>query len=180
MKRKLIKDYSFEYHSKLISFIKGIIYKITPVEEDLTKVVVKGTYKFGEEEFEGKILLSESIARDIFEIKNFTLKIICEDCGSKIDDDIHHMVMIKDELWRDVSDGLKIRLLCDHCIESRLERKITWKDLKYNSITGFVIPCNLSYLVFNKRTSDLIDYVQNQNPKYPTRSTRDRSSNLAI
>lgn len=56
------------------------------------------------------------------------------------------MVMLNDELW--LTHFNKLDILCDKCIEQKLNRKITINDLKKSF--GEIIPCNLWWLNENK------------------------------
>lgn len=89
------------------------------------------------------------------------LALLCDDCEVEIFADTN-MVMLKDDLWKEVSDKHEDSY-CDCCIEKRLDRKIEFEDLKPNSgmdMTGLgMILCN----AFWARDSrpDIINKAQN-------------------
>ena len=58
----------------------------------------------------------------------------CNDCGQMG----FTMIIIKDNLWRKISNFQK-EYLCFKCMEKRLGRKITIKDLKKCFITNQII-----------------------------------------
>lgn len=162
-KRTLPKDYEFIEDGLPIKLLKGEVYTIEELKEDLTKVRVTGNCNIGEESKVISIIFSVSIARIIFRMKDFH-SIECYDCHSQIEDESHYMIMILDDLWNSISNNNKIRLLCDKCIEARLGRSITWKDLKYRT-NGKAIPANVMYLSKTNKVNDLIDYLNNQQLK---------------
>lgn len=53
----------------------------------------------------------------------------CKDCGLEYDGRDGHMIMLKDDLWKEVSQGRTRICLCDKCIEKRLGRQILFTDL---------------------------------------------------
>lgn len=55
----------------------------------------------------------------------------CNECKKLVHARNLTMVMIHDELWRSIAPIDEEFILCDECIEKRLERKITSEDLKY-------------------------------------------------
>lgn len=54
----------------------------------------------------------------------------CKDCGLVYDAFDGHMVMLHNPLWNKVSKDRPKICLCDTCIEKRLGRKLSLKDLK--------------------------------------------------
>lgn len=79
------------------------------------------------------------------------LALICDDCSVEIFSD-ENMVMLKDELWKDISDKQEDSY-CDDCIEKRMDRPIEIEDFKLISgvditMTG-LIPCNAFWLYYN-------------------------------
>lgn len=72
----------------------------------------------------------------------------CKDCEIRVIwlNPYKNMVMLKDELWKEVCDE-KSDLLCDKCIEKRMGRIIRLKDLKPSRVNGQnIIPCNAIWL----------------------------------
>lgn len=55
---------------------------------------------------------------------------ICQDCGLHYTHFNNHMIIIKEELWLSIAD--KKDVLCDHCIEQRLKRRLKISDLWRN------------------------------------------------
>ena len=54
---------------------------------------------------------------------------ICKDCKIEYSPFDGKMVILHNKLWKQVSDN-KEDCLCDECIEKRLDRKLTFGDLK--------------------------------------------------
>jgi len=78
--------------------------------------------------------------------------LICDDCSVEIFVD-DNMVMLNDELWKEISDKHEDSY-CDDCIEKRMNRPIEVADFKPISgmdITGTgLIPCNAFWLYYNR------------------------------
>ena len=78
------------------------------------------------------------------------LALLCDDCGVEIFAD-ENMVMLKDELWAEISDKHEDSY-CDCCIEKRMGRQIEIEDFKPISgmdMTGTgLIPCNAFWLYY--------------------------------
>jgi len=65
----------------------------------------------------------------------------CQKCKKIIHVDTN-MVMLKDEIW--LTHFNKLDILCDKCIEQKLNRKITINDI------DDTIPCNIWWLYKRK------------------------------
>ncbi len=80
------------------------------------------------------------------------LALLCDDCSIEIFVD-ENMVMLKDELWTEISDKHEDSY-CDCCIEKRMGRQIEVDDFK--SISGMdmtgtgLIPCNAFWLYYKR------------------------------
>jgi len=80
------------------------------------------------------------------------LALLCDDCNVEIFADTN-MVMLNDELWKEVSDKHEDSY-CDECIEKRMGRPVEISDFKPLSgmditKTG-LIPCNAFWLYYNR------------------------------
>lgn len=64
----------------------------------------------------------------------------CKDCNLTFNGFDGHMVMLTNSLWRKVSNGNIKLILCDQCIEKRLQRSLSIGDLKQG------VPCNIDYI----------------------------------
>lgn len=80
--------------------------------------------------------------------------LICKDCSTEIFVDVN-MVMLKDELWSEISDEHEDSY-CDCCIEKRMGRAIETEDFKvpvgWSPVPGWVL-CNLMWLEYKKKNS---------------------------
>jgi len=90
------------------------------------------------------------------------LALLCDDCNTEIFADTN-MVMLNDELWKEVSDEHEDSY-CDDCIEKRMGRKIEFEDLKPNSgmdFTGIgMILCNAYWA--NDNRPDIIQKAKDE------------------
>jgi hypothetical protein len=59
------------------------------------------------------------------------VKLLCKDCGEEIFANIN-MVMLKDRLWKKICDKME-DAYCDCCIEIRMGKAITKRDLMQSS-----------------------------------------------
>ena len=66
----------------------------------------------------------------------------CKDCSTTIYSD-YNMVILNDYLWSKICDNHK-DLICDECIEKRMNREIKLTDLQLSY--GDHIPCNIWWL----------------------------------
>lgn len=80
--------------------------------------------------------------------------LLCGDCSTEIFVD-QNMVMLKDDLWEQVSNGKEGEAYCDRCIEQRLGRPIEEADMKPDPdpCSKFHIPCNEFYLLHRSRNA---------------------------
>lgn len=68
----------------------------------------------------------------------------CQNCGKIINSHNGEMVMLNDELWLTLAD--KKDILCKDCIEFKLCRHISSRDLKYNNhFSSGRIPVNILF-----------------------------------
>lgn len=78
--------------------------------------------------------------------------LLCDDCKVEIFFD-ENMVMLKDELWKEISDKHEDSY-CDNCIEKRMSRPIEVSDFMLISgmdVTGTgLIPCNAFWLYYKR------------------------------
>ena len=76
---------------------------------------------------------------------------ICQDCGINYNHDSGHMIILKDHLWNFIAD--KDDVLCDHCIEKRLKRRLKISDLWRNN-SGHITPINNWFVDYLKCALD--------------------------
>lgn len=78
-------------------------------------------------------------------------RLICDGCGTTIYADTN-MVMLRDELWLEVTGGKPKVSYCDDCIESKLGRPISLDDLKGSRVQwSGTIPCNSFWMMERNR-----------------------------
>jgi hypothetical protein len=83
-------------------------------------------------------------------------QLLCDDCGTEIFVD-DNMVMVKDELWAQISEGNLTMDLCDVCMEKRMGRAINPRDFKPSDGIYKTAPCNIMWMVeqINKKPDPL-------------------------
>ena len=90
--------------------------------------------------YEGWILCNKKLVK---------LNHVCKDCNYPLR--YGNMVMVNDDLWDNICDS-KEDIICDKCIEKRLNRTIQIKDLKPHKTNELnMIPCNLYWLEYNNK-----------------------------
>jgi hypothetical protein len=72
---------------------------------------------------------------------------ICQDCGLKYTHYDNHMLILKDHVWNLIAN--KEDVLCDHCIEIRLKRRLKINDLGRNT-QGDIFPLNNWFIEYLK------------------------------
>lgn len=85
---------------------------------------------------------------------------LCKECKTEVHGFNFQMVILKDSLWRQISDKWK-DVLCVTCIEKKLGRPIEESDLKLTD-EGKVIPVNEMFLQNRGLTKQQTDKAKSE------------------
>lgn len=86
----------------------------------------------------------------------------CEICGQEVNGFNCQMVMLRNSLWKEVSDHK--RIICLDCIEKKLGRPLTTRDLLYRVVRGRLvewIPVNMRFYYGREHSIEEADRILN-------------------